>query len=75
MKDKVKEIMSIVFEVDLSAINDDANPDQLENWDSLRHMNLIVALEEEFDLEFDDDDIVEMLSLPLVLAILEESLS
>lgn len=75
MEEKVKEIMGIVFEVESADITADASSDQIENWDSLRHMNLIVAIEEEFELELDDDDIIEMMSLPLIITILEEKLS
>lgn len=36
---------------------DDASPSTVDTWDSLRHMNLIVALEDEFGIGFDDDDL------------------
>lgn len=74
MEERVKEIMGIVFEIDSNDISDDASSDHIENWDSLRHMNLIVALEEEFEIELDDEEIVEMMTLPLIVAILEEKL-
>lgn len=66
--------MSIVFEEDIEKIKDNASPDNLENWDSLRHMNLVVALEEEFDLEFDDEEIVEMMNMELILEILKDKI-
>lgn len=72
MKEKIKEIMAVVFEIEKEDIPDNASPDNIENWDSLHHMNLIVALEEEFDLELDDEDIVEMLNLELIEEILGE---
>ena len=46
--------MSSVFGISKEDIKDDASPDNIESWDSLKHMNLIVALEEEFDLEIPD---------------------
>lgn len=67
MKNKVKIIMSSVFEVSVSFINDDSSPDSIENWDSLRHMNLITVLEEEFDIRFNDDQIIEMLNFEQVI--------
>ncbi len=69
---KIKEIMSIVFGIDIALISDDASPDNIPNWESLNHMNLIVALEEEFDIEFTDDQIVEILNYKLLKSILEE---
>lgn len=75
MEEKIKEIMGIVFEVEPADIADTASSDEIENWDSLRHMNLIVALEEEFEVELEDDEIIEMMNLPLIITILEEKLA
>ena len=36
--------------------------DDVANWDSLTHMNLIVAIEDEFGIEISGDDIAEMTS-------------
>ena len=40
---KIKEVMSVVFEIPLESISDDSSYDNIENWDSLRHLNLILA--------------------------------
>jgi len=48
---------------------------QVEEWDSLSHLNLVMALEEEFGLEFDPDDIAALFSdFDTVLAIMVEKL-
>ena len=49
MKDRVKKVISEVFNIDIELINNESSPDNIESWDSLKHMNLIVALEEEFE--------------------------
>jgi acyl carrier protein len=59
MENRIKKVMSDVFDIDIESINNDSSPDNIENWDSLKHMNLIVALEEEFEIEFDDEAIVD----------------
>jgi len=74
MESRIKSVMASVFEVDSSQINSDTSPDTLESWDSLKHMNLILALEEEFGVEFDDDDIISMISYKLIVLILKEKL-
>ena len=66
MENRIKKVMSDVFNVDVGSINNDSSPDNIENWDSLKHMNLIVALEEHFDIEFDDDDIENLLNFQLI---------
>lgn len=74
MKDKIKSIMASVFEINVSEIGDDASPELIENWDSLRHMNLVTAIEEEFDVRFSDEQIAEMLNLDLVVENVKESI-
>jgi acyl carrier protein len=75
MREKVFLIVSQVFEVPLEQINEQLSPETIEVWDSLNHMNLILALEEEFDIQFTDEKIVEMLSVELILEAVNELLS
>ena len=74
MEQKVKEVMAKIFGVDVSEVADDASPDTIENWDSLRHMNLVVALEEQFDVEFDDEQINQLLNYRLIILTVQELL-
>ena len=72
MEEKIKEIMALIFKCDASVINDDTSPDNLEEWDSLRHINLVVALEEEFGVNFSEDEIVDMMNFKLMKIIIKE---
>lgn len=67
MKDKVLKIVSRVMDVPVKQLNEDSSPDTVENWDSLKHMSLILALEEELNITFSDEEIVKMLSVKLIL--------
>ena len=68
--DKLKNIMSAVFEIPVEQIQDKSSPDTIESWDSLKHMNMVVALEEEFEVEFTDDEILEMMNYALIKSII-----
>ena len=70
MEDKVKRIMSDVLNVDIELINGNFSSENVENWDSLKHMNLIVALEEEFSMEFNDEEMIAAASYNEILDIL-----
>jgi acyl carrier protein len=70
MEDRIKDVMAAVFEVPVDEINDDSSPDNVKSWDSLKHMNLIVALEEEFRVQFTDEEMVEMMNYKLIKSIL-----
>ena len=70
MKDKIKNIMSAVLEVEFDRISDSDDTKSIDNWDSINHMNLIVALEEEFNVLFDDEEIVELTSVRNIYSLL-----
>ncbi len=72
MKDRVVEIVSQIMNVPIEQLDEDSSSDTVENWDSLKHMNLILALEEEFAIAFSDDEVVEMLSIRRIVEILEK---
>jgi acyl carrier protein len=74
MEEKVKEIMARVFEVPAGRIDDGTSPDTLEQWDSLHHLHLILALEENFGLTFTEDEIVGMMTFVKVITTLKEKL-
>ena len=57
---KIKNIMSAVFEIPIQEINDKSSSDTITSWDSLKHMNLVIALEEEFEMEFSESEIPEI---------------
>ena len=74
MEEKLKEVMASIFEVSPEEIGPQTSSDDLEKWDSLHHMNLIAALEEEFGLEFEEDEILDMINFKLILLTISEKL-
>lgn len=70
---KLKQVLADVFGVDPSRIDDEASVDTIEKWDSLNHLNLVLALEEQFKVSLNEEQIVEMLNYPLVKAVLQEN--
>ena len=72
---RIKNVISAVFEISVEEIGDESSPDTIESWDSLKHINMIVALEEEFNVEFTDDNITEMINMKLILAVILEKFS
>ena len=70
MKDRVIKIVSQIMNVPIEKLDEDSSPDTVTNWDSLKHMNLILALEEKFAIAFSDDEVVEMLSIKRIVEVL-----
>jgi acyl carrier protein len=67
MKNKVKEILATILEINESDIIDNFSQQSCSNWDSLNHLNLIIALEEEFDVSFDPEEISLMTDIDKIL--------
>ena len=72
IEEKIRALMAIVFEIPGEEISSESSPETIESWDSLKHMNLVVALEEEFGIIFDDDEIIQMLNFALIALIVKE---
>jgi acyl carrier protein len=68
----VKRVLAAVFNVPSEEINYESSPDNIESWDSLKHMNMVIALEEEFDIEIANEDLIEMINYKLVVLILSK---
>lgn len=73
-KDRIIQVMSAVFELPQDAINENSSTDNLENWDSLRHLNLIPALEEEFGVSIPDEDVGNLVNFKLIELTINELL-
>jgi acyl carrier protein len=58
MSKRVFEIVARVMGVPPDAVNAGSSPETLENWDSLRHMRLILAVEESLGVQLSEGDIV-----------------
>ena len=72
MKDKVIKIMKDVLETEDISLN--TSQDNCKNWNSLRHLNLVSELEDEFDVEFEPEEIAEMHSVNNIIEIIKEKL-
>ena len=66
--------MATLLTVDVNAIDSAASMDTIPTWDSLRHMNLVLALEEEFKVSIPDEDAGNITSYKLIKLVLEELL-
>lgn len=58
----IKEVMAIVLNIDAQKIDDDTSMDNTPGWDSANHINLVVALEEEFSVSFEVTELEMMVS-------------
>jgi len=67
-------IAADIFEVPADAVQPSSSPDSIATWDSMRHLNLVLALEQEFGIQFTPEEIEQLLTVELVAALVEEKL-
>lgn len=73
--DKLKAVMASMLDIDVSAVGPATSTDTVAQWDSVRHMNLIIALEEAFGISVPDEEVATLTSYPIVRAMVEEQLA
>ena len=69
--EQVRQIASDIFSVPIGSIGSDSTAETIEGWNSMQHLNLVLALEEKFDVHFSPEEIEEMRSLGTIAAMLE----
>jgi len=68
--EQLQEIVATALELPKSAIRESSTMAEIEEWDSLGHVHIMVALEQAFDLYMDVDDFAELDSIPALLQFL-----
>ncbi len=68
----LRNILSDTFEIQPEEVTPDLNAEMVGNWDSFRHLQVILALEEEYGVQFDPQRIPELTSVSLLQAELEK---
>ena len=56
---KLEILFKNTFNIKEKDINK-ASQNNLKNWDSINHMNLILAIEKEFDITLDNNDVIKL---------------
>lgn len=67
MENRIKKIIATVLNVEEVLINENSSTQTLENWDSLNHMNIVFAIEEEFGITFDDEELMQLTSIQKII--------
>ena len=73
--DQIRQVASDVFAVPVDSIEANSSPDTIEAWDSMTHLNLVLALEERFNLHLFPEEIESMRNVGQIMAIFESKLT
>lgn len=72
--DEVQKIFQTVFDDDELVITDSTNSEDIEDWDSLEHINLVVAMEKKFNLKFDIKEVGTLKDVGEMIDLIERRL-
>jgi acyl carrier protein len=72
LRDQVRQVAADVFNVPVDQLSLVTTRDDVAQWDSLHHINLVIALEQTFGIQFSPEHVEQMLSLELVALIVSE---
>jgi acyl carrier protein len=62
MTERVRHILGVVLEMPEGQIGESLSAEDTSNWDSIRHLNLVMALEEAFGVSFSSDELGRLTS-------------
>ena len=60
IKERLQEIFRDVFDDEELEIRDDMSAKDIEDWDSLAQINLIIAMEKEFGVKFNLEEVAKL---------------
>ncbi len=58
--EKLNAVFRDVFDDESITVIDSTTADDIEDWDSLSHINLVESVEDEFEVKFSMKDVVKM---------------
>jgi len=64
--DTVRQIIADIFAVPAETVGPMSSPESIENWDSISHLNLILALEQGFGISFTPYEIADLISVQAI---------
>jgi acyl carrier protein len=70
--EQVRHIASDIFGVPVDKVTAESSPETIENWDSMQHLNLVLAVEEKFGVQLEPEDIEQMKNVGAVAAVVEK---
>lgn len=71
-KEKLQEVFQDVFDDDEIELTDETTADDIDAWDSLTHVQLIVAVEKAFGLKFSTVEVMKLKNVGEFIALIDK---
>ena len=73
--DKLIDILTRVFRIERDEIKDDLKRKDFEPWDSMAHLMLVSEVETEFEIFFEDEEVVDIWTVADLKKLLKQKIS
>jgi len=73
IKVRVQKTLETVFTSTEGEFKEEWGPNDIEDWDSMAHLNLVMALGEEFEIDLDFEEVMSIGTVGDILTILEKN--
>lgn len=74
IKERLQEIFRDIFDDEELEIREDMSAKDIEDWDSLAQINLIIAIEKEFGVKFNLEEVSKLKNIGEMLTQIESKL-
>jgi acyl carrier protein len=74
VRQQVLTIAADVFAVSPKVLAEDSSAKTVETWDSIRHLNLVLAIEDRFALQFAPEEMEQMETIGQIVSLVEAKL-
>ena len=71
---KLRQLVADILEIDIESVIESSSSNNIEAWTSLSHVQLVMAIESEFEVTLSPEDMMDMLSVKSIKMILNERL-
>jgi len=71
-EDRLRQTVAEVLGVTTNLLSEESSPSTISSWDSLGHLNLVIALEEEFEVNLSAEEVLAMRNMGSIRRILHQ---
>lgn len=72
MSERIKKVMAKSLDAPIEKITENTIQEDIEGWDSINHIKMIVAFEREFDITIPDEQVTNMISFRLIESVIQQ---
>jgi acyl carrier protein len=74
IESRVCQLAGSLFDIPAAELTSESSSETVAAWDSLQQLNLVLAVEQEFDVRLDPEEIEKMESIAGIVRVLDEKL-